>query len=439
MYLRLPLILFLVATAAPEPSDASMLARSSESIVRSAHRLHRRAIRHSAGLARDLRVAFNGVRLEQPSAIGNARVYCVSSPNGGLSGPPPPSNPTSPASPSQSHSANGTASSTRGSPSSSATSGSASPTSAPLPASPWKLLQAYQGNSFFNGWDFFTGSDPTNGQVTYVDQGTAQAAGLVEINAAGNAVMRVETTPQVAVTRQSVRITTQQSYTGALVIMDSVHMPTGCGTWPAFWSNGPNWPAGGEIDIVEGVNDYTNNQATIHTNPGCNLAGTSGFTGTLVGGTNCAAVQTGNQGCGVRAQETNSFGATFNSNGGGVYAMQWDNDGVSVWFFSRNNIPVDITGSQPQPSSWGKPQANWPASGCNPFQFFNSHSAIFDTTLCGDWASGVWSATGVPGQEQSCAQRTGVSTCEAFIRGNGTAMAEAYWEVSYVKIYQMPS
>ena len=41
--------------------------------------------------------------------------------------------------------------------------------------------------------------------------------------------------------------------------------------WTAFWSNGPNWPVGGEIDIIEGVNDYTNNQTTIHTSDGCSL------------------------------------------------------------------------------------------------------------------------------------------------------------------------
>ena len=76
---------------------------------------------------------------------------------------------------------------------------------------------------------------------------------MLEVNSAGNAVMRVETTPQVTTGRKSIRITTQYSYTGGLVIMDSVHMPTGCGTWPAFWSNGPDWPAGGEIDIVEGT------------------------------------------------------------------------------------------------------------------------------------------------------------------------------------------
>jgi hypothetical protein len=29
------------------------------------------------------------------------------------------------------------------------------------------------GQSFFQGWDFFTGSDPTNGNVQFVDQQTA--------------------------------------------------------------------------------------------------------------------------------------------------------------------------------------------------------------------------------------------------------------------------
>ena len=43
----------------------------------------------------------------------------------------------------------------------------------------------------------------------------------------------------------------------------------------------------------------------------------------------------------------------------------------------------------------------------------------------GDWASGVWSSTGVPGQEQSCAARTGFATCEDFVRNNGNAFQDA--------------
>jgi len=43
----------------------------------------------------------------------------------------------------------------------------------------------------------------------------------------------------------------------------------------------------------------------------------------------------------------------------------------------------------------------------------------------GDWAGGVWNAGGVPGQEESCAARTGFSTCEAFVRASGSAFREA--------------
>lgn len=36
------------------------------------------------------------------------------------------------------------------------------------------------------------------------------------------------------------------------MILDVRHMPQGCGTWPAFWEVGANWPFGGELDIIEG-------------------------------------------------------------------------------------------------------------------------------------------------------------------------------------------
>lgn len=232
--------------------------------------------------------------------------------------------------------------------------------------------------------------------------------------------MRVETTPTVASSRMSIRITTTYSFTLGLVIMDSVHIPTGCGTWPAFWTDGkhrcrisgsiyltlitgPNWPAGGEIDIVEGVHTYTANQATLHTNPGCTIPSSDtsvlNITGTLVDGTDCAAQDTGNAGCGVRASQSNTFGAGFNNNGGGVYAskliafrifvikilnffvVEWTSDGIKVFFFPRSSIPSDITAGAPLPDNWGVPMANWPASTCNATEFFYDNSVIFDTTL----------------------------------------------------------
>lgn len=79
--------------------------------------------------------------------------------------------------------------------------------------------------------------------------------------------------------------------------------------------------------MVEGVNDYTNNQVTLHTAPGCSMPSsdptTLGISGSLIGGTDCAAADTANAGCGVRASETNSYGAPFNAMGGGVYASKF--------------------------------------------------------------------------------------------------------------------
>jgi hypothetical protein len=96
-----------------------------------------------------------------------------------------------------------------------------------------------------------------------------------------------------ALGRNSIRITSQESWNDAIYVLDVLHMPEGCSTWPAFWTKSATslWPAGGEIDIIEGIsyllyrlrsgsltrallhhvgfNLNTENRATLHTSPGC--------------------------------------------------------------------------------------------------------------------------------------------------------------------------
>lgn len=69
--------------------------------------------------------------------------------------------------------------------------------------------------------------------------------------------------------------------------------------------------------------------------------------------------------------------------------------------------------------------ADWPTTDCTTATYFYEQVAIFDTTLCGDWAGTSWDTTGIPGQDQSCATRTGVSTCESYVQNHGSSFDEA--------------
>jgi len=292
------------------------------------------------------------------------------------------------------------------------------------------------GSDFFSQWTFWTDADPTHGNVQFTSASQAASSNLTSINSSGNAIMRVDTTPVASGgNRMSVRIQSNTAFNGGLWVLDAVHMPVGCGVWPAWWTVGDNWPNNGEIDIVEGVNENTYNQASLHTAVGCTITSDFGGTGQLVAETDCSADDTGNQGCGIRSTDPTSYGAGFNSNGGGVYAMLWDSDGISVYYFGRANIPSDITSEAPNPSSWGQPTARWPATNCNPDTFVHEHTTIFDTTLCGDWAGGAWT-TAPNGGGQSCAAQTGVGACADYVANNGAGFADAYWEVKSVKVYQ---
>lgn len=112
----------------------------------------------------------------------------------------------------------------------------------------WTLASTAQGASFFNAFNFFTDNDPTHGFVKYVDKATATNKGLIYTQN-NQAIIKTDNTTITTTGRQSVRLVSTASYNTGLFIFDLEHMPTGCGTWPAFWMVGPNWPNSGEIDV----------------------------------------------------------------------------------------------------------------------------------------------------------------------------------------------
>ena len=60
--------------------------------------------------------------------------------------------------------------------------------------------------------------------------------------------------------------------------------------------------------------------------------------------------------------------------------VKWDTNGIAVYFFPRGSVPADIGANAPLPNSWGRPQARWPGSSCDPSKFFEEHVIIFDIT-----------------------------------------------------------
>lgn len=119
-------------------------------------------------------------------------------------------------------------------------------------AGPYQLIDDYNPTNFFSRFNFFTETDPTNGHVQYVDRATAERNGFATTTN-GVARLSVDTTNKFPVGiagggRSSVRVISNNAYTHGLFIADIKHMPTGCGTWPAYWLLGPDpWPKFGEI------------------------------------------------------------------------------------------------------------------------------------------------------------------------------------------------
>lgn len=268
-----------------------------------------------------------------------------------------------------------------------------SPRSSSSTTSPYQLLTSLDSTNFFDAFDFITYADPTHGQVTFNSQSAAEDKGLVYTTASGSIVLQADSWTALpnGTHRDSVRLESKSPVvSGSLVVLDLTKTGWGPTTWPSFWTYGaPDWPQGGEIDIIEGVNEFTVNQVTLHTSDGCKLTTLMEATGTVVG-TDCNALINDNAGCGVRANSSDSSGAGFSAAGGGVYAMSWDSSAISVWFFSRADVPSDLSAEAPQPDGWPAPMARWSAGGCDMDTFFKDQTMVFDITICGDWAGKVF-------------------------------------------------
>ncbi|KAG8884881.1 hypothetical protein FRB97_003088 [Tulasnella sp. 331] len=254
-------------------------------------------------------------------------------------------------------------------------------------ATSYNLVDNFVGGSFLTGFNWEAIPDPTHGAVNYTDQAFAIAQNLT-YTSSDTLILRADythvTNYPTGPGRNSVRIRSNKEYTTAVTILDLRHMPQGCATWPAFWTTlESDWPDNGEVDIIEGVNDVSPNQSTLHTTAGCTMvASTMSQTGTT--------------------------------------------SQINIWFWARDDtsVPADVSSGAASvvTSSWGLPVANFVSTNCN-FDHFGPQNIIINLTLCGDWAGAVYPST--------CP-----STCTNYVNTEPAAFENAYWDIAWLKVYE---
>lgn len=108
----------------------------------------------------------------------------------------------------------------------------------------------------------------------------------------------------------------------------------------------------------------------------------SSFSG-IVNDTSCYYEANDNSGCGVTETNDASYGAAFAAAGGGVFVTQLAESGISIWFFSRPDIPDAISNADNEidTSTLGTPSAYWGTDTCDITKFFGDQSLVFDITL----------------------------------------------------------
>ena len=139
--------------------------------------------------------------------------------------------------------------------------------------------------------------------------------------------------------------------------------------------------------------------------------------------TNCYSAS--NAGCGIVNDNPNSYGSTFNSVNGGMFAMEWNSKNIAIWMWNEGSIPDNAMSDSPNPASWGMPFARWIFGSWCPSSHFANHQVIFDLTFCGDWDGAVFGG--------DCPND---GSCYDFVKNNPSAFSEAYWSIHFMRVFQ---
>ncbi len=110
----------------------------------------------------------------------------------------------------------------------------------------------------------------------------------------------------------------------------------------------------------------------------------------IQGDSNCNA-RVSTTGCGLSLDSTSSFGLPFNQADGGVYALQFTESGISMYFWNTGSVPDDIVNGSPNPSTWDA-VVQYSADSCDPNSHFKDIMMVINTNLGGSFAGAdIWS------------------------------------------------